>query len=196
MIYQLITGEHLFQDISGYIIYQKINEFKKIEYPEDFNKQAQDLIDKLLMIDPKERLGSKSYKELKEHVFFSGIDFDDLQNITPPFQPFKEEKTIEVDVKQIFDNEKFVFESKVRLLKELREIEMDLFITENKVYVIENGGMKSSYDYKKFSKFKIEDGNTFKIEDLVFFLFLNKFSFVVDENKVEELKKVLNNLYF
>jgi hypothetical protein len=49
MIYQLLTGEHLFNDLSEFIIYQKINEFKKVSYPENFPLIAKDLINKLLV---------------------------------------------------------------------------------------------------------------------------------------------------
>jgi hypothetical protein len=34
-----------------------------------------DLIDKMLTLDPKERLGSPSILELKKHPYFDGMDF-------------------------------------------------------------------------------------------------------------------------
>ena len=52
------------------------NEIKKINIPEE----AKDLIQKILVKDPKERLGynSKDYSEIKNHPFFKGINFDNL----------------------------------------------------------------------------------------------------------------------
>ena len=43
-------------------------------------KEAKDLIEKILIKDPMKRIGfsSKDYKEIKEHPFFNGIDFDYL----------------------------------------------------------------------------------------------------------------------
>ena len=42
--------------------------------------EAKDLIEKILIKDPTKRIGygSKDYKEIKEHPFFKGIDFDNL----------------------------------------------------------------------------------------------------------------------
>jgi hypothetical protein len=42
------------------------------------DKNARDLIDKLLKPNPYERIGYSSYAELKMHPFFDGIDFDKL----------------------------------------------------------------------------------------------------------------------
>jgi hypothetical protein len=43
-------------------------------------KEAKDLIEKILIKDPRKRIGfgSKDYKEIKEHPFFKGINFDNL----------------------------------------------------------------------------------------------------------------------
>ena len=55
---------------------EKKNEKKNINIP----KEAKDLIEKILIKDPTKRIGygSKDYKEIKEHPFFKGINFDNL----------------------------------------------------------------------------------------------------------------------
>ena len=55
---------------------EKKNEKKNISIP----KEAMDLIQKILIKDPTKRIGygSKDYKEIKEHPFFKGIDFDNF----------------------------------------------------------------------------------------------------------------------
>ena len=55
---------------------EKKNEKKNISIP----KEAMDLIQKILIKDPRKRIGygSKDYKEIKEHPFFKGIDFDNF----------------------------------------------------------------------------------------------------------------------
>ena len=52
------------------------HEKKSINIP----KEAKDLIQKILIKDPTKRIGygSKDYKEIKEHPFFKGINFDNL----------------------------------------------------------------------------------------------------------------------
>ena len=54
----------------------KNHEKKNINIPKD----AKDLIEKILIKDPKKRIGygSKDYKEIKNHPFFKGINFDTL----------------------------------------------------------------------------------------------------------------------
>jgi len=93
IIYQMITGQPPFQSASEYLIFKKI---QKLDYSfqEGFNEEAKDLIRRLLVIEPKERLGArdkKYYTSLREHSFFRGVDFDKLPDSTPstlaPFLP-------------------------------------------------------------------------------------------------------------
>ena len=55
---------------------EKKHEKKNINIP----KEAKDLIQKILIKDPTKRIGygSNDYKEIKEHPFFKGINFDNL----------------------------------------------------------------------------------------------------------------------
>ena len=55
-------------------------ETKHEKKPIDIPKEAKDLIQKILIKDPTKRIGfgSKDYKEIKEHPFFKGINFDNL----------------------------------------------------------------------------------------------------------------------
>ena len=46
--------------------------------PSNLDKNATDLIDKLLSMNPTERLGYNDINELKSHSFFEGIDFGKL----------------------------------------------------------------------------------------------------------------------
>ena len=59
------------------------HEIKKIVIP----KEAKDLIEKILIKDPKQRIGygSKDYKEIKNHPFFKGINFEKLTEEPIPF---------------------------------------------------------------------------------------------------------------
>ena len=56
-----------------------------------FSEEAKDLINKLLVIDPNQRLGSGKYgiEKLKQHPYFKNINWEDLKElkVTPPFIP-------------------------------------------------------------------------------------------------------------
>ena len=64
---------------------------KKLAFPRHFNEDAKDLILKLLVFNPKHRLGAgkDGATKIKMHPFFDEINWDDLWNkrIEPPFRP-------------------------------------------------------------------------------------------------------------
>jgi serine/threonine protein kinase len=66
---------------------ETLNNIRNVKYSFEFEKkninmpkEAKDLIEKILIKDPRKRIGfgSKDYKEIKEHTFFKGINFDNL----------------------------------------------------------------------------------------------------------------------
>ncbi|KAI5298205.1 palmitoyltransferase pfa5 [Ascosphaera pollenicola] len=64
----------------------------KFSFPEGFDPVAKDLILRLCTVNPKQRLGHAlqgGTKGVMEHVFFKGVDWDDVYNmrITPPMIP-------------------------------------------------------------------------------------------------------------
>jgi len=86
IIYQMITGLPPFQSPSEWLIFKKI---EKLDYnfQEGFNEEAKDIIQRLLVIEPRDRLGArdkKCYSSLKRHPFFKGVDFETLPEFTPP----------------------------------------------------------------------------------------------------------------
>lgn len=109
MLAKLLTGQIPFQNVNVAVFVDYINApkpslgrapFMPIEYTMFFDRLAQnknisesavDIIRSLLIIDPHERLGcgSRGIKKLKAHNFFSGIDWEKLEqkNVTPPFVP-------------------------------------------------------------------------------------------------------------
>jgi len=52
---------------------------------------AADLLRGLLVRDPEKRLGAKGTQEIKDHKWFSSVDFDGLHLMTPPFVPSSSE---------------------------------------------------------------------------------------------------------
>lgn len=61
-----------------------------IEIPTEIDAAAEDLILKLLIINPLERMGAgregslNDFEVLKNHVFFNGYDFEDINIQKPP----------------------------------------------------------------------------------------------------------------
>lgn len=53
--------------------------------------EAHDLIERLLDMNPKTRLGSKGIEEVKNHPFFKGFEWDQIMTMEAPFKPFGKE---------------------------------------------------------------------------------------------------------
>jgi len=85
IIYQMATAQVAFTGLSDYLIFQKVKT-RDVEFPKDMHEDVKDIVDKLLQLDPNKRLGmgSGGYKELKEHPFFRGVDWDNISLMKPP----------------------------------------------------------------------------------------------------------------
>ncbi|KAJ1348514.1 hypothetical protein KIN20_003828 [Parelaphostrongylus tenuis] len=86
VIYQFLTGNHLFHDESEYLIYRRIQKLL-YSYPSNFPNSAKECIDSLLKTKPEDRLGSEKSggpTALRNHEFFTGIDWNNLENTKPP----------------------------------------------------------------------------------------------------------------
>ena len=83
ILYQMAWGAPPFNGFSENQIYDKIWN-RKIYFPDFLDNDLKDLIDKLIQLHPKDRLGSEigdstnNLDALKSHPFFKGIDFKDI----------------------------------------------------------------------------------------------------------------------
>ncbi|CAK5281438.1 unnamed protein product [Mycena citricolor] len=91
VIFQMISGRFAFNDLSDYLTWQKI---KRVEYefPEGFDEEAKNLVQRLLVYDPSARLGAgqtdNDTTALKAHAFFSPITWTSLwTDVAPPIEP-------------------------------------------------------------------------------------------------------------
>ncbi|KAF9925875.1 pkb-activating kinase-like protein [Linnemannia zychae] len=78
IIYQLLAGRPPFKGSNEYQTFQKI---VRLEYtfPAGFPRIAMDLVSRLLVHDPNERLGANNtIDELKKHPFFDGVNWSEL----------------------------------------------------------------------------------------------------------------------
>ncbi|KAJ2820248.1 3-phosphoinositide dependent protein kinase-1 [Coemansia erecta] len=84
--FQLLTGRPPFKGSNEYQTFQKV---LKLDYtfPPNMPAQARDLVERILALDPEKRLGAThrgGFKELKEHPFFKGFEWQDIALRTPP----------------------------------------------------------------------------------------------------------------
>ena len=104
LIYEMFVGKFPFSIKANTKISMEIYQ-KRLQYPRHMDEDAKDLINKLLIIDPKKRLGSgpNGSQKIKNHPFFEGINWEDIWNkrVVPPFEP---DLKNELDLKY-FDNQ-------------------------------------------------------------------------------------------
>ncbi|KAG6333363.1 hypothetical protein ID866_5728 [Astraeus odoratus] len=89
IVYQMISGRFAFHGLSEYLTWQKI---KVLDYtfPEGFDEQAKDFIQRLLTLDPSQRLGagpdgsSNSREALRAHPFLASIKWESIWSSPAP----------------------------------------------------------------------------------------------------------------
>ena len=90
VMYEMLAGKLPYAIKRGAKMSIKIYD-QEVQYPNSMNKDAKDFIQKLLTINPSERLGSgpNGIEDIKNHPFFKGINWNDaeMQKIKPPFIP-------------------------------------------------------------------------------------------------------------
>ncbi|KAI8126113.1 3-phosphoinositide-dependent protein kinase 1 [Lucilia cuprina] len=92
IIYQMMSGLPPFRGANDYVIFKEIIACN-LDFPQGFDKDAEDLVKKLLKLNPAERLGAQDfsgrYESIRSHPFFKNIDFDAVRQQTPPpISPF------------------------------------------------------------------------------------------------------------
>ncbi|XP_035229482.1 3-phosphoinositide-dependent protein kinase 1-like [Stegodyphus dumicola] len=86
IIYQMVSGLPPFRAANEYLMFQKISKLE-YDFPDGFSVLAKDLVQKLLVLEPSERLGSKDtngYPSIRRHSFLNNIPWDTLHECTPP----------------------------------------------------------------------------------------------------------------
>ncbi len=91
IIHKMLTGEYLFNEPNDYLTFEAI---RKGQYKlhDDIPEEAKDLISRLLVKNPKLRLGNGpegsdiDFKALKRHPFFKDLDWSLLQTCASPLK--------------------------------------------------------------------------------------------------------------
>ena len=74
MLYEMATGKKLFDSDNVLEIFSKIADLE-IKFPKNIDPDLKDLIQKLVVSNPIDRLGFKNFSKLKNHGFFSDINW-------------------------------------------------------------------------------------------------------------------------
>ena len=118
----MLTGCLPFRIPKGNKINPKIYE-EKLRFPSKINPAAINLINQLINVNPKKRLGSgeDDAKKIKEHPFFKDVDWDKYwrKEIQPPFIP---QLDSELDLKyfdKMFTDE-VIASNRSTIMRELR----------------------------------------------------------------------------
>jgi 3-phosphoinositide dependent protein kinase-1 len=85
----MVVGKPPFRGETEYLTFQKTLSGEMRELPDDMDSAAKDLILRVLVRDPHQRLGSgeTGHADLRAHAFFHGVDWDrvfDQQVLLPP----------------------------------------------------------------------------------------------------------------
>ncbi|XP_011611526.1 protein kinase C theta type [Takifugu rubripes] len=86
LLYEMLTGQSPFHGHNEEALFQSIRTDNP-SYPSWLSKDAEDILKKLFVREPEERLGVKG--SIREHRFFSATDWNALEQrqVTPPFRP-------------------------------------------------------------------------------------------------------------
>ena len=88
LIYEMLIGQPPFWSHDNKKLLKKILD-KELKLSDNISNEAKDIIDKLLDINQKTRLGSRDVEDIKDHPFFDDINWMDIQlkRQVPPFRP-------------------------------------------------------------------------------------------------------------
>eukprot|EP00029_Vermamoeba_vermiformis_P007102 TRINITY_DN2973_c0_g1_i1.p1 TRINITY_DN2973_c0_g1~~TRINITY_DN2973_c0_g1_i1.p1 ORF type:complete len:908 (-),score=191.34 TRINITY_DN2973_c0_g1_i1:53-2776(-) len=81
LIFEMLAGYPPFTDNSTLVLFEKIRNADSLPLPQHFSRSAQDLIRKLLTIDPSRRLGSSIHGalDIKLHEWFADISWTEIE---------------------------------------------------------------------------------------------------------------------
>ena len=80
VLFQLLSGRHPFRGSSEYQTFQKVLHLEYV-LPSDFPALAAQILRRVLVLDPEQRL---DLKQVREHEFYKGVDWSSLYTSDPP----------------------------------------------------------------------------------------------------------------
>jgi 3-phosphoinositide dependent protein kinase-1 len=107
ILYQMATGVTPFRGASEYLVFQNVlkNEPDMLCKPLGEDEDARDLISRLLESDPGKRIGFASVDDVRNHKFFSDVDWDALYDELRPTKYFLRQNLGRLDAAEESDEE-------------------------------------------------------------------------------------------
>jgi len=142
-IFTLLTGEPPF---SGENAAQLMSNQSELKFVDSINKippVARDLISKLIVVNPAERLGhgeeQTGYPSIRSHPFFASINWDTLTTVKMPvFTPFDEARENSMANSLLQEGEQIQMEGNVQRKRMLRWKSRHLVVTSMKRFLLFN----------------------------------------------------------
>jgi len=128
IVYQLFHNHLPFSGSNNHTIMSNVFQHKMNPIDKNLSGEVKDLIQQLLVPNPNKRLGAnRSFKTLKAHPFFKGINFDALHTLDPPL-----DDTEERDRKTSFQHKNNIVYNKLNpdCEVEVEDSYIDLYIEE------------------------------------------------------------------
>ena len=135
LMYEMFAGKFAFKIKRNTEINFDIYK-QKLQFPRRMDEDAKDLINKLLVVEPKKRLGfgTNGVEKIKKHPFFEGINWDDVwnKNVMPPFVPeLDDELDLRYFDKQFTDEPLESFTKNMRARETSYEYKNFTFVTDS-----------------------------------------------------------------
>jgi 3-phosphoinositide dependent protein kinase-1 len=145
ILFQFFMGHSPFRDKTEYLTFQNILNLNYTIDPKIVPEDAKDLIEKLLKIDPKERIGSglskeNSLEKLKNHKFFKNFGTKNYFEIIEIYLKKSESQRVSIitsieNIKQVSKSEIILKDKKEKIVKigELKKKSPWLFYDKRKI---------------------------------------------------------------
>ncbi|KAK8854274.1 3-phosphoinositide dependent protein kinase-1 [Tritrichomonas musculus] len=153
VIFNILTGDPPFEGTNPAELMENITALNFSPASKRLPKLANDLIMKILVLDPAKRLGygeeNQGYPSIKNHPFFKGVDWNTLSKIEMPlFTKFEEEPAPTIVDDRLLPGEKIILQEDLLHKRKIRWQERTVFLTSMKRLLL--------YNPKKDNKFKHE----------------------------------------
>lgn len=113
----------------------------KIKFLPDISKVAKDLIEKLTVKSPSDRLGAEyGFFDIKQHEFFKGVDWNKFMSkkVKPPFVPNPRESNFLPEFTQIPVESNFSSTSKTKITSKIAKKNRKNLSNQHNHSIIEN----------------------------------------------------------
>lgn len=200
IIFKMLTGYYPFTGQDEEEIFSNILN-RKFFMPPFLSENAKDLINRLLVVDPEERLGNgaagNGFEDLKNHGFFKEINFEKISDLCFPFA--KKNKLGVLN--EVCCCSHAILKEKddhIILTSEVKYRFFFLFWSPRKIILCKNGKLiikKGNRIEKEIQIQKSKRVNYFKNRIMIGTSLLKSYDFILNKNQFGIWKSILNKFF-